>query len=62
MELFSGTIVIDIMAIGKMVKFSEKEQNYGKMEESTSEHLKMISYMVKEVFIILMVKNMKENL
>ena len=62
MELFSGTMVIDIMAIGKMVKSTEKEQNYGKMEESTSEYLKMISYMVKEVFIILMVKKMKENL
>ena len=35
MELFSGTMVIDIMAIGKMVKPTEKVQNYGLMEEST---------------------------
>ena len=43
MELFSGLMVIDIMAIGKMVKLMGKEQNYGSMEGNTLEHLKMIN-------------------
>ena len=62
MELFFGIMEIDITVIGKMAKLMGREQNYGKMEESILELLKMTNCMVKEVFTILMAKNMKVNL
>ena len=61
MELSFGIAVIDIMVIGKTVKLMERGPNYGAMAENMLELLKMINYMEREVFTILMVKNTKEN-
>ena len=58
MELLFGQMVIDTMENGKMAKVMEMGQNYGKMEGNTQEHLKMINYTAKELFIIRMEKNM----
>ena len=62
MEILFGQMVINILENGKMEKIMGTERKYGMMEENIQEHLTMINYTAKELFIILMAKNMSGSL